>query len=206
MSEKTTSLPPAQARYRVAENCATSATATLPFVVACRPTAAKAEPAAGLRRRAATCQAHQPQNEQGDRRQSTAHQETQDRDGGPHPHPRPHPGRQAHEGETTRLGIPAASELCRIQGQGGRDRGRVRRSRLHQPDVLLVWSAGTAHQCVQQVWFPGARRRQRQSKPCPDWQRGAAAKGGRLLRLTIKPSTLVEGCFPCSLSGTRIRC
>ena len=45
-----------------------------------------------------------------------------------------------------------------------------------------LWKYRRARQAsfrVQNVWSPGARRRQCQSKPCLDWQRCPAAKGGR---------------------------
>ncbi|WP_231363759.1 transposase [Verrucomicrobium sp. 3C] len=47
-------------------------------------------------------------------------------------------GWQAHARKIASLGLPAAPTLCRVQGEIGRHRGRIRRSGLHEPNLLVL--------------------------------------------------------------------
>ncbi len=56
----------------------------------------------------------------------------------PDAYPRPDQGWQAHARKIASLGLPAAPTLCRVQGEIGRHRGRIRRSGLHEPNLLVL--------------------------------------------------------------------
>jgi len=85
----------------------------------------------------------------------------------------------ARAGAPAPLGVATAPGVCRLQGQGRRSAGRLRRPGLHQPDLFGVPATRNPPEAslLLCLWSPRAQRLELKSEPCEAWRDRRRAKG-----------------------------